>query len=383
MIFKYLMGVSFGTLSSIQQMSGIPLPASTQANKIKNNALPVIKGVVAELMKLAANATALGFDDTVIRTLEKRLTKKGTKSHHGHGTAIIANGIDHLDNEIVLFDFDTSKHAGDVVCDVLAKRDRNALPLLISDGLKAYNECKKSGVDVNCNTHARRKVVEEDPDRKSYLGQAVLDCYSEIYKNDKYCKENNLSPSDRMNYHIKQSSFYFEKIKTIFEIIIGMSINSEVRSSYDIPKYLVADEPNGDIYNLANYFLKRYRPLTMVLEIPGVPLDTNYVERMIKVIIRIRKNSLFFNNLSSAKYSGEILSLLETAVQNDINVFNYINWLLVNKKDAMKNPKNYLPWLFKKSKLEVKKYWLENDKFKKSPSSFFEFSLDESYHSSA
>ena len=383
MIYKYLMGVSFGTLASIQQMNGIPLPASTQANKIKNNALPVIKGVVAVLMKLSANATALGFDDTVIKTLEKRLTKKGTESHNGHGTAIVANGIDHLDNEIVLFDFNTSKHAGDVVCDILTNRDRNALPLLISDGLNSYDECKKGGVDINCNTHARRKVVEEDPARKSYLGQAVLDCYSEIYKNDKYSRENNLTPVERLNYHKGQSSFYFEKIKTIFEIITGVPIESGVRSSYNIPEYLVAEEPNGDVYNVANYFLKRYRPLTMVLEIPGVPLDTNYVERMIKVIIRIRKNSLFFNNVSSAYYSGEILSLLETAVQNDVNVFDYMNWLLVNKKDAIKNPKNYLPWLFKKSKHEIKQYWSGVDEFMKSPSSFFESSLDENCHSSA
>ncbi len=383
MIYKYLMGVSFGTLASIQQMNGVPLPASTQANKIKTDALPTIQAIVDVLKNLASNAAALGFDDTVIRTLEKRLTKKGGTSHRGHGTAIVANGFDCAENEIILFDFDSSKHAGDVVCDILSSRTRDSLPLLISDGLNSYDKCKKSGVDINCNTHARRKVVEEDPERKSYLGQAVLDCYSEIYKNDKYCKENNLISIDRMVYHQKHSSFYFEKIKVIFEIIAGVQIEVGTRKSYNIPDYLAEDEPNSDVRTIANYFLKRYKTLTRVVDVPGVPLDTNYVERMIKIIIRIRKNSLFFNNVSSAYYSGEILSLLETAVQNQVNVFDYMKYLLSHKKEVLATPRNYLPWLYKLTAKEKNNYWKKVDAFTIIPSNPLEFSTGKSYRSSA
>lgn len=383
MIYKYLMGVSFGTLSTIQQMSGVPLPASTQANKIKTDALPTVQAILGVLKELAANGAALGFDDTVIKTVEKRLTKKGGETNRGHGTAIIANGFDQDDNEIVLFDFDSSKHAGDVVCDILLKRDRESLPLLISDGLNSYDECKKSGIDINCNAHARRKVVEEDPERKSYVGQAVLDCFGQIYKNDKHCKNNNLLKVDRMNYHNEFSSFHFEKIRAIFNIISGVEDSASIRKTYDIPDYLSEDEPNGELRGIANYFLKRYTSLTRVTNTPGVPLDTNYVERMIKVIIRIRKNSLFFNNVSSAYYSGEILSLLETAVQNDVNVFDYMKFLLANKRKVKKRPKDYLPWLYQWSDRQKAKYWKRVDELMKAPSSFSESSIDENCHSSA
>lgn len=383
MIFKYLMGVSFGTLASIQQMNGIPLPASTQANKIKNDALPTLQSIVNVLKKLASNASALGFDDTVIKTLEKRLTKKGGETHRGHGTVVIANGFDKEDNEIVLFDFDSSKHAGDVVCDILVNRDRESLPQLISDGLKAYDECKKSGIDINCNSHSRRKMVEEDPERKSYVGQAVLNCFSEIYKNDKYCKESNLSKVDRMGHHAEFSTFSFEKIRAIFNIISGIENNNIVREKYDIPDSLCEDEPNGDLRSVADYFLNRYEALTRVINIPGVPLDTNYVERMIKVVIRIRKNSLFFNNIASAQYSGEILSLLETAVQNQVNVFDYVNFLLAHKKDVKKAPKDYLPWLYKWEDSQKISYWSSVEKLIQDPSNSAGFSPDENCHSSA
>lgn len=383
-IYKYLMGVSFGNLSSIQNMKGVPLPASTQANKIRTESLPVMRALFEVLKKLATNAHVLGFDDTVIKTLEKRETKDGkNKTHRGHGTAVIANNFDYDENTIVLFDFNPSKHAGDVVCDLLLGRTRESLPLLVADGLNSYDECKKQGVDVSCNVHARRKVVEEDPKKETYVGEAVIDCYYQIYKNEGHCKANNLSKVDRMEYHKEHSTAYFEKIEAIFNIITGVKDTVEIRQKYLIPDCVVEDEPNGDLRSIANYFLTRYKSLTRVINTPGAPLDTNYVERAIKLIIRLRKNSLFFNNISSASYSGEILSLLETAVANDVNVFEYIDYILTHKNDVLKRPSYYLPWLYRKEKKDKEAYWKGIEELKKSPSNFFEPQSDESYHSSA
>ena len=381
-IYKYIMGVSFGNLAKVQDMAGIPLPASTQANQIKNKTLLVFKAIFTIISKMAANGMLFGFDDTIIRTIEKRVTKKGGMSHQGYGTAVVVNQFDIEENEIILFNFNSSKHAGDVVCELLAERENDKLPLLISDGLSAYNESKKLGVDVNCNVHARRKVYEDDPDKKTYLGRSVLDSYSSIYMNDKYCKDNSLSPKERMEYHQEKSSFHFDKINTIFRIIVGEDIDLLEKQKYDIPDYLNADEPNSDIYNIANYFIKRYDSLTRVLSIPGVPLDTNYVERIIKTIIRLRKNSLFFNNAASSEYSGEILSVLETAIQNGVNVFDYTEHIILNEVDVLKNPQNYLPWNYKLTDSEKENYWNRVDRFIEDPSSCKEFPNSVNYHSS-
>lgn len=361
LVYKYLMAVSFGMLSKVQSMHGVPLPASTQANKIKEHALDVIKAVAEVLRYLSANAYLLGFDDTVIRLMEKRLTTKNTETNRGHGTAVLANHFDDQDNVIVLYDFDFNKHAGDVVIDLLKLREKDKdIPLLISDGLKAYDECKKDGIDLNCNTHARRKIVEEDPKQKTFVGQAIVACYQAIYKNDRHCKDNNLSDLDRMAYHHKNSQYSFERIKIIFEILTGKISSSKdpsILADFKIPYYVQEVEPNDDLATIANYFLIRYTALTRVMFIPGVPLDTNYVERAIKAIIRIRVNSLFFENLESAKYSGEILSVLETTNLNKINVFIYVEFLIANREEVIKNPRNYLPWLYDKDDAYKKLYW--------------------------
>ena len=383
MIIKYLMGSTFGKLEKIQAMAGVPLPASTQMNKIKIMGLPVIQSVMSVCKILAANAKALAFDDTRIRTLEKRETKKGEKTHNGHGTAVIADGFDNDENQVILFDFDVNKHAGEVICELLSKRDRDSLPLLISDGLPAYDKCKENGVDVNCNVHARRKVVEEDPKRETYVGYAVLECYKEIYTNDRYAKDNGLTELERMQYHQENSRDHFEKIKAVFDIIVGVDISIKIRHKFEIPDYLTFDEPNSDLYKTAEYFLDRYGPLTQVLNIPGVPLDTNHVERIIKSIILLRKNSLFFHNHFSARYSADILSLLETANHSQVNVFDYMDFLLSNKEKVMANPHNYLPWIYNKSDEEKQQYWADFEELKKSPSSYPEFSTAVDLHSSA
>ena len=93
-IYKYIMGVSFGTLARVQDMVGVPLAASTQANQIKSKALPVFKAILSIISKMAANGMLLGFDDTDIKILKKRVTKKGNLSHHGYGTVVVVNQFD-------------------------------------------------------------------------------------------------------------------------------------------------------------------------------------------------------------------------------------------------------------------------------------------------
>lgn len=381
-ILKYLMGTSFGKLEKIQQMSGVPLPATTQMNKIKIMALPLIQLIVAVLKTLAANAHTLAYDDTRIRILEKRKNKNGEDTHIGHGTAVIAGGFDDQDNEIILFDFDVDKHAGEVICVLLAQRERDSLPLLISDGLPAYDGSKKNGIDINCNVHARRNVVVEDPERKTYIGYTILECYKEIYANDSFCKSEGLNDIERMQYHKKNSCIYFEKIKVIFQITTGEDISLTIRQHLKIPDFLSEEEPNSDIHRMAKYFLDRYKALTQVMEIPGVPLDTNHVERAIKSIIQLRKNSLFFHNHFSARYSADILSLLETANYSQVNVFDYMDYLLSNKEQVIKNPKNYLPWLYKKCDEEKNQYWAAFEQLKKAPSNFLESSAAVNFRSS-
>lgn len=382
-ILKYLMGSTFGRLAKLQTSAGVPLPSGTQSNKIKIMALPLFQAIAKVLARLASNAAVIGFDDTTIVTLEKRETQKGGETRQGYGSAIVAHGFDDDNHQAILFNFNVDEHAGKVIFHLIAQRERETVPLLISDGLPAYDNYKKKGVDLNCNLHARRKVLEDDPGQEGYVCQSILACYREIYKNESYCREMMFNDIERMSYHIKHSSKLFDKIEAIYKIVTGISVAPLIREEMNIPNELFAEEPNSDIYKAAQYFLDRKGPLTGVLRYPGAPLDTNYIERVIKSIILIRKNSLFFHNHFSARYSADILSVLETANYADVNIFEYVEYLLAHKEEVLKNPKNYLPWLYQLDEEAKRSYWARVEEIIRTPSNFAGSANGENFHSSA
>jgi transposase len=72
-------------------------------------------------------------------------------------------------------------------------------------------------------------------------------------------------------------------------------------------------EPNSRPGGAFDYLLKRWAALTRFLCVPGAPLDNNVAERALKMILRLRKNSPFYENEHGA-YVGDILtSLIEAA----------------------------------------------------------------------
>ena len=78
-------------------------------------------------------------------------------------------------------------------------------------------------------------------------------------------------------------------------------------------------------------------------------IDNNEDERALKLIIKNRKNSLFYKTFDSARLSGYMQTLIYSTAQNDINPFNYLKAILVHQKAVQENPSQWLPWNYQKS----------------------------------
>jgi hypothetical protein len=59
--------------------------------------------------------------------------------------------------------------------------------------------------------------------------------------------------------------------------------------------------------------LKRWDKLTFFLRRAGVPLDNNTCERVLKMAIRHRRNSLFYRSERGAEIGDMFMSLIHTA----------------------------------------------------------------------
>lgn len=67
-------------------------------------------------------------------------------------------------------------------------------------------------------------------------------------------------------------------------------------------------------------------------------------ERAIKDLIRYRKNSLFYRTLAGAHCGDTLMSLIHTAMKNNINAFDYLNTLQEHEAALADNPEGFLPW---------------------------------------
>jgi hypothetical protein len=73
-------------------------------------------------------------------------------------------------------------------------------------------------------------------------------------------------------------------------------------------------------------------------------LDSNAVERALKLIIRQRKNSLFYASSHSATVASILTSLIATCVQAGVNALDYLVALQTHRPAVFRQPAAWLPW---------------------------------------
>ncbi|MBU0545678.1 transposase [Patescibacteria group bacterium] len=323
-------------LEKLQADLGIPLPAATAWDKTQEAAEKIFP-VHEELTRLAAQGELLYNDDTgmkILKTIdeiEKEVKEaNGKKIRTGIFTTGIVSVID--DNKIALF-FTGRKHAGENFDDLLKQRETDrSPPMQMCDGKKGNTLEGTSALVCNCNVHARRYFVdvsENFPDECAYV---ILDIYREIYKNDAYAREQNMSPEQRLRYHQENSGPIMD------EFYLWL------RQQFD--EKLV--EENSGLGKAISYTLNRWDELTRFLHIPGAPLDNNICEQTLKRAICHRKNSLFYKTPNGARVGDMFMSLIHTCYHAGANPFDYFTQLQRYSSQVAEEPSKWLPWNYRK-----------------------------------
>ncbi len=84
--------------------------------------------------------------------------------------------------------------------------------------------------------------------------------------------------------------------------------------------------------------------MSLFCQIEGAPLDNNRMEQALKLIIRGRKNALFFKTPAGAAIADVITSVVATAYQAGINAFDYLVALQRHAETVKRQPEQWLPW---------------------------------------
>jgi hypothetical protein len=344
---RYFLGVPFYRLEAYQALVGVPVPDATQWDQVEHVA-DCAYMVFEYLVYLAAQGQLIYQDDTPVRILSliqenaqlqqrQESTRPDTESSERTGmqsTALVVKADGHT---ICLY-FSGRNHAGENLRALLEQR-REGLdkPLVMSDALSRNEVASGVGsvwdeaglIRCHCLAHARRKfsdIEETFPD----ACQEVIGVLKQVFDHEEAAQKAHLSDAERLAHHQTYSE---PLLKTLESWMQKQFQEREV-------------EPNSSLGKAFTYMLSHWTTLTQFLRVPAAPLDNNTAERALKLIIRQRKNSLFYHNDFSAYVGSLLTSLIATCIQAEVNAMDYLVALQENRSAVFANPADWLPWTF-------------------------------------
>ncbi len=159
-----------------------------------------------------------------------------------------------------------------------------------------------------CVAHARRKVFDA---KESYPLESavVLAKFQELYDIEDQAKE--MSPEDRL--------------------ALRQSAAAPVWDSLD--KWLDGEAatqalPKSQLGKALGYIRNHWKPLQTYLTDGRIPIDNNDVEQLMKQVALGRKNWLFIGSVAAGARAADFLTLVSSAVRNDLDVWAYIKDIL-------------------------------------------------------
>ncbi len=333
-LLKYGSGLPFHRLERLQGCLGIPLPAATQWEIVKE-ITGVLKPAYQELIRQAAQGEVVHNDDTTMKILAMMPARSPTEEcaeEKPERTGVFTSGIvsTREGRRIALF-FTGRKHAGENLAEVLSKRASElGPPIQMCDALSRNPPKEFQVILSNCIAHARRKfveVAENFPEECRY----VLEQLSEVYKNDALAREQGMSPEQRLHFHQVESGPRMKDLEAWF------------KKQFAERKV----EPNSGLGSAILYMQKYWDKLTLFLRQAGAPLDNNIVERTLKMAILHRKNAMFYKTQNGARVGDLFMSLIYTCQFCGANPFDYLTELQRHRRELFRNSPDWMPWNYR------------------------------------
>ena len=208
------------------------------------------------------------------------------------------------DRDEIAFPFAPSR-SGEVVRKILGEFKGK----LLTDGYTPYEKYAariEGMVHAQCWSHARRKFVEAEQADPALAGEA-LERIAGLYEAD--ARATRAGPDEKT---LRRRA---ELCKPIVDAFF-----SWLREVLDDRALL----PRNPFTEAAGYVLAREGSLRVFLEYPGVPLDTNHLERQIRPVAVGRKHWLFCWTEVGASYAGILQSLIQTCRLHGVDPYVYL-----------------------------------------------------------
>ena len=302
---KYVNSVPLYRQEKDWEQLGISLSRATMANWVIRCSQDYLNPIVEHLRKELLSRDIVHCDETPVQVLKEEGKKPQTQSYMW----LYRTGNDEK-SPIILYDYQPSRN-GDHAVTYL--KDFNGY--VHSDGYSGYN--KLTGITrCGCWAHLRRKFIEAIPSKKvgSELTTAEIgrDYCNQLFEIEANLK--NLPPNERKIKRLELEKPVLEAFWCWLEklnVLKGSALFKAITYAKNQKPYL------------ENYLLDG-----------RCSLSNNAAENAIRPFTVGRKNWLFSDTPKGASSSAAVYSIIETAKANGLNVYTYLEYLLLYMPDT-------------------------------------------------
>ncbi|GMA49403.1 transposase [Alicyclobacillus contaminans] len=319
---KYVDGMPLYRQEQQFARHGIPLSRQTLANWVVRASTSWLSKIYDYLHGELVKRQYLHADETTLQVLHEAGRAAETKSYMW----LYRSGRD--GPPIALYDYQETRSA---------EHPRRFLAgfkgFLHVDGYAGYNGIPDVRL-VGCWSHARRKFDEAlkalptSERSKPVAAREGLEYCNRLFALERKFKD--ATPEERYQNRLVHS-------RPVLKAFLAWL---EEQSARVLPKSMLGQA--------VVYCLKQWDKLTVFLEDGHLEIDNNRSERSIKPFVIGRKNWLFANTPRGARASAIAYSIVETAKENGLNPFAYLQYLFEQLPNVDTNDKTamaaLMPW---------------------------------------
>ena len=304
---KFVMGSPLYRLEQEINRKGIKLSRQTMSNWILKATEDYLIPVYEQLHKELLKRDVLHADETTLQVLHEPGKKPQSDSYMW-----LYRTSGDTDKPIVLYEYQPSRGA---------KHPKEFLAgytgYLHTDGYAGYHDLGEDITVVGCWAHARRKFDEAVKSLPKGKAKGSSASQGLAYCNLLFEIEQGLSEETADERYEQR----LEQAKPVLDAMFAWA-NSRTAA------------PKSALGKAFHYLKEQWPYLTNYLKDGRLEISNNRAERSIKPFVIGRKNFLFANTPKGAAGSAAMFSLIQTAIENGLDPYKYLTWLLRKAKDA-------------------------------------------------
>ena len=318
---KFVMGSPLYRQEQEINRKGIHLSRQTMSNWILRATEDYLTPVYEQLHRELLTREVLHADETPLQVLHEPGKKPQSDSYMW-----LYRTSGDVDEPIVLYEYQPGRGA---------KHPKEFLAgykgYLHTDGYAGYHDLGEAITVVGCWAHMRRKfdeAVKSLPKGKTKGSSASQGL---TYCNLLFGIEQEIADKTT-------DQRYEERLKQAKPVLDAMLSWANSRTA----------APKSALGKAFHYLKEQWPYLTNYLKDGRLEISNNRAERSIKPFVIDRKNFLFANTPKGATGSAIMFSLIQTAIENGLDPYKYLTWLLKQAKDAdladIRVVQSLLPW---------------------------------------